>query len=370
MKKQISLIMSLIGVQSIDTDNLKCVSCEAFIDLVRPHVDALQTPVVDVSIPACIVTNGESKCSPNSSEGPWACKDLCIGMMNEESVQLVDLVNSFSSKKICENFANACGDAKPKKPVVGEPQIRSNLSDTKGERNDWDSWKNPTGTFVHITDLHLQLDYVENGNTDCGQPICCRSEGGEGKDPQSRAHRLGDWNCDLSPALFSTMVNAITTLPERPDFILNTGDDPAHDVWNQNHQSNLKAIEYVSKELLSGVGSKIPVVNTLGNHEHAPVNQYKGPGGDAWLYENASKYWSPWLSDDARRTMSYGGYYATRVVPGLIAVVMHSTMFNSGTGGNWAFMTNRTDIGAQFPWLLDVLNQAREREEKVRCVRA
>ena len=67
---QISLIISLIGVQSIDTDNLKCVSCEAFIDLVRPHVDALQTPVVDGAIPACIVENGESECSPNSSEGP------------------------------------------------------------------------------------------------------------------------------------------------------------------------------------------------------------------------------------------------------------------------------------------------------------
>ena len=209
---------------------------------------------------------------------------------------------------------------------------------------------------------------MENSNTDCGQPICCRSECGEGKEG-NRAHILGDWNCDLSPALFSSMVDAIDSLPVRPDFILNTGDDPAHDVWNQNHESNLKAIEYVSKEFLSGIGRRIPVVNTLGNHEHAPVNQYKGPGEDAWLYENASAFWSTWLSNDAKRTMSYGGYYATRVAPGLRAVVMHSTMFNSGVGANWAFMTNQTDIGAQFPWLVNVLDQAREREEKVLLLR-
>ena len=113
----------------------------------RPHVDKLQTPVVDVAIPTCILENGESECDPNSSEGPWACKDLCIGMMNEESNQLIDLVNSFSSKKICKNFAKACGNnTDTKTPVLGVPQIVSNLSDTKGERNDWDSWKNPTGT--------------------------------------------------------------------------------------------------------------------------------------------------------------------------------------------------------------------------------
>ena len=76
------LIMSLIGVQSIDTDNLKCVSCEALIDLVRPH-GRTSNAVVDVSIPACIVRT-ENLVQSNSSEGPWACKDLCIGMMNEK----------------------------------------------------------------------------------------------------------------------------------------------------------------------------------------------------------------------------------------------------------------------------------------------
>ena len=30
-----------------------------------------------------------------------------------------------------------------------------------------------------------------------------------------------------------------------PDFVLNTGDDPAHDVWAQTHDLNLDALRCV-----------------------------------------------------------------------------------------------------------------------------
>jgi len=166
----------MIGLSLITTlqafsmkEKLKCVACEIGVDLVRPHVNQVQSPVVDLAIPTCIVENGEGECDPTTSEGPWACKDLCNGMMKEESFQLVDLVKSFSSKQICQNFAGACDSSSSlensAKPSLGPPQILSNLSDTRGERQDWDSWKNPTGTFVHMTDLHLQLDFVENSST-------------------------------------------------------------------------------------------------------------------------------------------------------------------------------------------------------------
>lgn len=174
----------------------------------------------------------------------------------------------------------------------------------------------------------------------------------------------------MSPALLDAMFDAVDNLPLRPDFILNTGDDPAHDVWNQSDASNLAAIRHVAERLQNrSVGRDVPVVNAFGNHAHAPVNQFRGPGYDAWLYEGASDIWQHWLPDDARKTLSYGGYYTMRVAPKLRAVVMHSTMFNSGDGGNWFFMTNRTDIGAQFPWLLDALMQARELGEKVLLLR-
>jgi hypothetical protein len=41
-----------------------------------------------------------------------------------------------------------------------------------------------------------------------------------------------------------------------------------------------------------------------------------------------------------------------RVAPKLRAVVMHSTMFNSGEAGNWFFEVSRADVGTQFGWLV------------------
>lgn len=42
-------------------------------------------------------------------------------------------------------------------------------------------------------------------------------------------------------------------------------------------------------------GMSRPIVNTLGNHAAAPVNQYTGPGGgDAWLYNGTAAAWDAW----------------------------------------------------------------------------
>ena len=51
-----------------------------------------------------------------------------------------------------------------------------------------------------------------------------------------------------------------------------TGDLPPHDVWSQNHNTNLLAIE-VCLDLIKKHFPGIPVVNTLGNHASAPVNR-------------------------------------------------------------------------------------------------
>jgi len=294
-------------------------------------------------------------------------------MMNEESDMIVALLKSFSPHDVCANMLNVC-DKTPLPPpsYEGPARILSNLSNFEGEPR-WPNWPTNggklTGTFVHITDLHLQLDYAEGMNTDCGQPICCRKEAGEGP-VGKQANKFGDWNCDLSPALADSMFKAIGALEVVPDFLINTGDDPAHDVWTQTHSQNLNAVTHVRDSTFNmSFGPNIPVVNALGNHANTPVNQYEGPGGDDWLYQGAAGVWDHWLSDDAARTMAFGGYYTMRVAPKLRAVVMHSTMFASGSSGSWFFTVNRSDIGAQFPWLYDALRQARERGEKVLLIR-
>ena len=126
-----------------------------------------------------------------------------------------------------------------------------------------------SGTFVHITDLHLQGDYeigpcrtlrvplvrastrqprlsdschCAGSNTDCGQPICCRAEGGVGR-AGHQAGIFGDWACDLAPRMARSLFDAISALdpvlegvvPSRP---------PAHSTLQYPRYSTPKARAY------------------------------------------------------------------------------------------------------------------------------
>ena len=36
----------------------------------------------------------------------------------------------------------------------------------------------PKLRILHITDLHIDNDYIPGSNSDCGEPICCRQGDG------------------------------------------------------------------------------------------------------------------------------------------------------------------------------------------------
>jgi sphingomyelin phosphodiesterase len=106
--------------------------------------------------------------------------------------------------------------------------VRSNLSDTTGERQ-WPSWNltTGTGTFVHITDIHVDLQYEVGTNSTCSMPVCCRAQFGPGNSTHS-AGAWGDYACDPPQSLVESLFEHIASLDPVPDFIIYTGDDPAH----------------------------------------------------------------------------------------------------------------------------------------------
>lgn len=50
---------------------------------------------------------------------------------------------------------------------------------------------------VHLSDLHLDFDYVVGANSDCGMAMCCRSDDGEPASEAARAGPFGEYKCDL-----------------------------------------------------------------------------------------------------------------------------------------------------------------------------
>ena len=57
------------------------------------------------------------------------------------------------------------------------------------------------------------------------------------------------------------------------DYVLFTGDIPAHDVWNQSRSDQLKHL-HILDGLFQTYLPGVPVYWTVGNHEAAPCNRY------------------------------------------------------------------------------------------------
>jgi len=49
-----------------------------------------------------------------------------------------------------------------------------------------------------ISDLHIDYDYTPGASNDCGKPLCCRSDSGPAKTPETTAGKWGDYRCDLT----------------------------------------------------------------------------------------------------------------------------------------------------------------------------
>jgi sphingomyelin phosphodiesterase len=171
--------------------------------------------------------------------------------------------------------------------------------------------------FVQMSDLHMDPLYAVGSASLCGSFMCCRAEfKGTGA-----AGPAGDYNCDLPQATLENMLELISTVI-KPDFVLWTGDNPPHDLWNTSlsHQvdSSTLVVNVVRKYL-----SNYTVFPALGNHEGFPPNEYYAPT-DMWLTQTMASLWSTWLPADALETVAAGGYYTALVRPGLRIVAMNT----------------------------------------------
>jgi hypothetical protein len=94
-----------------------------------------------------------------------------------------------SAQQACSRV-KLCPALPPTPLTPPAPLIRSNLSDTSGEKA-WPGWANGSGYFLHITDQHLDQLYRRGFSSDCGLPLCCRLTSGLGND----SNAAGKYGC-------------------------------------------------------------------------------------------------------------------------------------------------------------------------------
>ena len=126
--------------------------------------------------------------------------------------------------------------------------------------------------MLHISDTHVDPFYEEDGDAQCGEPLCCR-KAGSSISIKRRAGYWGDYrNCDVPLRTFEETLKFINKTHKDIDYVIWTGDIPPHDVWNQTRQGQIDLIKQVS-ELVNKYLGKIPIYPALGNHESAPANR-------------------------------------------------------------------------------------------------
>lgn len=166
------------------------------------------------------------------------------------------------------------------------------------------------GRFWHITDLHLDWNYVAGGNT---TDMCHRSS--SSVDPGVGPG--GSYQCDAPAVLVMAMLAAMKRIEPHPDFILWTGDSGPH-YWNPT--PSMDYITNVTKTVFTELDQLFPgatVFPVLGNHDSDPPDTFYDTASKA--SQNGTqydKYWKAGAFGDhigpgpnMRETFKRCGYY-------------------------------------------------------------
>ena len=127
---------------------------------------------------------------------------------------------------------------------------------------------------------------------------------------EQQAMQWGDYrNCDLPIWTFEDLLKQLSeknTGEKSPiDYILFTGDIPAHDVWAQSKSQQIEMIFNVTSTLKKYFPNT-PVYPAVGNHDSFPANSFPPDELNVnskfnidWLYQTLARAWKPWLSENA-----------------------------------------------------------------------
>ncbi|KAI1300253.1 Sphingomyelin phosphodiesterase [Halotydeus destructor] len=205
---------------------------------------------------------------------------------------------------------------KPDKPRPGPPRKSSG----------------PPLRVLQLSDTHIDTQYSVGGDAVCGEPLCCRPALREAPGHELSGY-WGDYrDCDIPLRTLDAMLAHIGAHHGDLDYVMWTGDVPAHDVWNQTRKGQIKLLRTVSALIDKHLGH-VAVLPALGNHESAPVNR--------------------------------GAYYATKIRPGLKIISLNMNYCNNQ---NWWLLLNSTDPADELTWLINELQVSELLAEKVHII--
>lgn len=228
-----------------------------------------------------------------------------------------------------------------------------------------DPKKRKTIKVLHMTDIHVDLEYAEGYNAKCNEPICCRVNNGIPSDPSHAAGKYGDYNCDLAPSTMNLFFDYIASIKDEYDLIFWTGDNIAHDVWEQSVEKNSYYTKYIT-DIIKEKLPNVPVYPILGNHEFFPVNVQSFDGNHP-LIDNIAEYWADWLGPEGIDDFRNFGYYNIPLKgnnydwSGVRVIGLNTEATNNQ---NWWLISQFNDPSHHLSWLETQLKNLEQSNEK------
>jgi len=136
----------------------------------------------------------------NPQFGVMQAEEVCTGMIELNSPAVFTLLSRdiFTQTRMCNELLGLCA-----KPVIETYEIEdftARVLADKPELIQNDDYLNklyaeiyadpnprPTLTFLHLSDLHLDVEYKEGTLWDCDSYLCCREENGYPTDKSKAA---------------------------------------------------------------------------------------------------------------------------------------------------------------------------------------
>jgi len=182
--------------------------------------------------------------------------------------------------------------------------------------------------FWHVTDPHVDLDYLVGSNAACEDVVCCREKKGNYTSEETAGKfgyiKDGQSNCDIPLLTFKTSLDFIKSYPVKSDFVFYGGDTPCHVDWEYSEEYNLKYMNTIHDTLRDVLGKDTIVLSAIGNHDAYPVDQFDASPRYHWYMQPFSRQMAFWLPEQVVETIDIAGHYNYLVRPGLRALVLNT----------------------------------------------
>jgi len=292
--------------------------------------------------------------------------DVCAGAIHNYVPQLEYIFSArrVTGQEVCAIvLGNGCGNAshvndwQVEMPSIQKPDVIPPSPPPDGA---------PSRKILHISDVHLDLSYEIGALAACDLPNCCMNITGPADNPEDAAMYWGDYRCDLPSWTFRHMLEHIKQdHGEEFEYIIITGDYPAHDVWLQSRENNLAHTKTVVDAVKEVFPTK-PVFPSMGNHESFPCNNYPtsnvaGYDNPDWLYSKLGEFFVDWLPAESLEQFKVDGFY-TVTYGDLKLIGINSNMCLTY---NFFLFLEYQDPSAELAWLVEELLMSEAAGQKV-----